>query len=372
MTKYRVADLFSGAGGLSLGFQQAGFNITFAADNDRDALDTYIHNFGPHAYTLDLTEGSPETIAAHILNTAGEIDLLIGGPPCQGFSIQRRGAKDDQRNHLLLKHVQIGLALSAKAILIENVPTILGNRGLEQLNEVFSLLSNASYSVTTKVLLAADYGVPQLRRRAFIVAFRKDFPHDFQFEQPSYSPQNYMTVRQAISDLPALPSDHSAHPDIANHQRRNISEINLKRLSYVPEGGGRLDIPEELRLPCHMKDNGHRHLDVYGRMFWDKPAPTITAMFDNFTRGRFAHPSETRNISNREGARLQSFPDSFIFLGNQKSVARQIGNAVPPILAEAVARSILCHLDSKILGQQKSLKRSHCGVKCIDREVTRE
>jgi len=372
MNRYRVADLFSGAGGLSLGFQQAGFEVVFAADNDKESLETYVHNFGPHAYSLDLTRGSPKAIAKQIREKAGDIDVLIGGPPCQGFSIQRRGAPDDPRNHLLLRHVQIGLALNVKALLIENVPTILGSRGAIQLNEALSLLADASYTVSSAVLQAADYGVPQLRRRAFVVAFRKDFPGEFRFLEPLYSPSSYVTVRQALSSLPGLPEDHSAHPEIANHQRRKISEINLKRLSYVPEGGGRLDIPEELRLPCHKKDNGHRHLDVYGRMVWDKPAPTITAMFDNFTRGRFAHPSETRNITNREGARLQSFPDSFVFLGNQKSVARQIGNAVPPMLATAVAHAISSHLDGKFLGRQKSRESSHGGVKRAEREVTRE
>ncbi|MEB2327755.1 MAG: DNA cytosine methyltransferase [Pseudomonas sp.] len=370
MKQYRVADLFSGAGGMSLGFKQAGFEVVFAADNDKEALETYIHNFGPHAYSLDLTKDSPEAIAKQIREKAGNIDVLIGGPPCQGFSIQRRGSPDDARNHLLLKHVQIGLALNVKALVIENVPTILGRRGAIQLNEALALLAGASYTVASAVLQAADYGTPQLRRRAFVVAFRGDFPGDFRFAEPTRSPDKYATVRQALSGLPRLPSDHSPHTEISNHQRRNISEINLERLSYVPEGGGRLDIPEELRLPCHRKDNGHRHLDVYGRMSWDKPAPTITAMFDNFTRGRFAHPSETRNITNREGARLQSFPDDFVFLGSQKSVARQIGNAVPPMLAAAVAHAISGHLDRKSLGRQKAGESSIGGIKGVERQVT--
>jgi DNA (cytosine-5)-methyltransferase 1 len=372
MIRYHVADLFSGAGGLSLGFRQAGFEVVFAADNDKESLETYVHNFGAHAYSLDLTKGSSKAIATQIREKAGDIDVLIGGPPCQGFSIQRRGTSDDPRNHLLLKHVQIGLALNVKALLIENVPTILGSRGATQLNQALSLLADASYTVASAVLQAADYGVPQLRRRAFVVAFRKDFRGEFRFAEPICSPSSYVTVRQALSGLPGLPADHSAHPEVPNHQRRKISEINLKRLSYVPEGGGRLDIPEDLRLPCHKKDNGHRHLDVYGRMIWDKPAPTITAMFDNFTRGRFAHPSETRNITNREGARLQSFPDSFVFLGNQKSVARQIGNAVPPMLATAVAHAISSHLDRNFIGRQKSRKSSLGGVKGAEREVTRD
>lgn len=370
MKRYKVADLFCGAGGLSLGFQNAGFDLVFATDNDKESLETYVLNFGPHAHAIDLSTSTPRTIATKIKKIAGEIDVLVGGPPCQGFSVQRRGSPDDPRNHLLLRHVQIGLALNAKVIIIENVPTILGNRGEAQLSEAIDSLESASYSVTATVLHAADYGVPQLRRRAFVVAFRKDYKETFEFDGCTVRPENYVTVREAIAGLPALPDDFMPHPSVANHQRRKISQINLERLSHVPEGGGRLDIPERLRLPCHSKDNGHRHLDVYGRMSWDKPAPTITAMFDNFTRGRFAHPSETRNITNREGARLQSFPDSFVFLGNQKSVARQIGNAVPPKLAEAVGRSVLRHLES---GSRKpSATGRTVEFKRIDRKATGE
>ncbi|MCX2921510.1 DNA cytosine methyltransferase [Stenotrophomonas rhizophila] len=358
---HRVADLFSGAGGLSLGFSSAGFDIAFATDHDSDSLATYSSNFNHLSAQMDLSRGTPRSVASQIIDCAGEIDVLIGGPPCQGFSLQRRGAAVDPRNDLLLRHVQIGLALNVKAILIENVPAILGVRGADHLAKVYSLLSRKSYHVTSRVLQAADYGVPQLRRRAFVVALRNDCCDRFDFEAPLHLPDSYKTVRDAFEGIPSPPINYEVHPNFKNHQRRRVSELNLKRLSFVPEGGGRLDIPEELRLPCHRKDNGHRHLDVYGRMSWRRPAPTITAMFDSFTRGRFAHPEEVRNITNREGARLQSFPDSFIFTGDQKSVARQIGNAVPPLLAASVARSMLAHLsprDSAVdLGKRVASKR---------------
>lgn len=346
MSKYRVADLFCGAGGLSLGFTNAGFEVVFSTDNDKNSLNTYSINLGNHATSLDLALGTPAAIARTIQETAGRIDILVGGPPCQGFSMQRRGLADDPRNHLLLRHVQIGLKLKARVIVIENVPTILGERGAPQVSEATKLLERSGYSVHKKILQAADYGVPQLRKRAFIIAFDKNYDANYQFPSPFFETSTYKTVRDALKGLPSPSEDHLPHSTIPNHQRRKISALNLERLSYVPEGGGRLDIPEYLRLPCHNKDNGHRHLDVYGRMFWGKPAPTITAMFDNFTRGRFGHPSETRNITNREGARIQTFPDDFVFVGDQKSVARQIGNAVPPKLAEAVANSILSQLNS--------------------------
>lgn len=370
--KFRAVDLFCGAGGLSLGFLNGGFDIVFAADNDSESLATYRRNLGDHVHKVDLSEGSPRSIASMIQKTAGNIDILIGGPPCQGFSIQRRGTGDDSRNNFLLRHVQIGIALNAKAILIENVPTILGGRGKTHMTELLDALNVADYCVNTKVLQAADYGVAQLRRRAFVVAIHKDYTNGFEIEIPALDAENYVTVRQALAGLPALPDNYVPHPEVPNYQRRKISAINLERLSHVPEGGGRLDIPENLRLPCHCKDNGHRHLDVYGRMSWNKPAPTITAMFDNFTRGRFGHPNENRNITNREGARLQSFADSFVFLGNQKSVARQIGNAVPPKLAEAVALFLLSYLSKGVTGQKNTVKCSSTGVECVQRQVAGE
>ncbi len=144
----------------------------------------------------------------------------------------------------------------------------------------------------------------------------------------------------ASEDCPAEHLD-SEHPLYANHVRVRISELNIKRIAHVPPGGGRADLPTDLQLRCHLNANRHRHLDVFGRIWWDRPGPTVTAMFDNFTRGRFAHPEHDRSITAREGARLQSFPDTFRFYGPKKDVARQIGNAVPPLLAKAVGGALM-------------------------------
>jgi len=347
--KFRVVDLFCGAGGLSLGFRNAGFDLVLSADNDNDSIKTYQRNLGNHALRLDLSAGTTGSIGKLITESIGAVDVLIGGPPCQGFSIQRRGDTNDDRNDLLLRHVRIGISVGAKCIVFENVPTVLGPRGHKHVSAAITALEKAGYTVKSAILQAADYGVPQLRRRAFVVAIEKKLTNEFYFPYPTHTNATYRTVRDAIADLPE-PAENCT-PDLAipNHQRRNISALNLERLSHVPEGGGRLDIPPRLRLACHSKDNGHRHLDVYGRMWWDKSAPTITAMFDNFTRGRFGHPTELRNITNREGARLQSFPDSFAFSGDQKSVARQIGNAVPPLLGEAVARAVKIALTGEMV-----------------------
>jgi DNA (cytosine-5)-methyltransferase 1 len=335
-----VVELFCGAGGLSLGLQQAGFKPVYAIDNDPDSCATYSANFPLTATQLDLSTAKVETIVRDVLARTRAVDLVCGGPPCQGFSMQGRGHSEDDRNALFLKFVRIAIGLKPKAILVENVPTILGPRGRPHVPKALDLLRNSGYKVETHVVQAADFRVPQIRKRAIIVALRAPFIATFKFPRPALQPSQYRTVRQAIGDLPQPLDNYAEHPRYKNHVRRRISEINLERIQHVPEGGGRLDVPRRLQLPCHMKANGHRHLDVFGRLRWDMPAATITAMFDNFTRGRFAHPDQHRNITNREGARLQSFPDSFHFVGPQKSVARQIGNAVPPLLARAIGSAI--------------------------------
>lgn len=339
--KYPFVDLFSGAGGLTLGFRNAGFSPVFAADFERHACATYRRNLGDHVQALDLAKVPTSEVVSRVREISEDIAVVAGGPPCQGWSVQRRGSPSDERNDLVLKFFDIAVGIRPRAIVMENVPTIFGKRGEEHFQVVDSSLERAGYRVWKKVLDAADYSVPQNRRRAILVAVRSDLSTRYRFPEPSIENGRFSTVREAIADLPEPPPDGSDHPAFPNHRLVLVSDLNKLRLSHVPEGGGRLDIPEELQLPCHRNSNGHRHLDVYGRLWWDKPAGTITAMFDNFTRGRFAHPCADRNITSREGARLQSFPDWFVFEGGKKDVARQIGNAVAPKLAQAIAKSLI-------------------------------
>lgn len=343
----KVADLFCGAGGLSLGLSKAGLDPVFAADWDSHSCSTYRQNLGSHVHCLDMEKFTVAELTQTISDSCGKLDVVAGGPPCQGFSVQGRGAPEDSRNDLFLKFGEVAVALRPRAILIENVPTVLGKRGAPYLGRVESELRRSGYNVYKSVLQAADYGVAQFRRRAFIVAIRLDCDKGFAFPIPKKRDGNYVTVREAIGSLPPPPDDFREHPEYANHRLVAISDINLQRLRHVPEGGGRLDVPVELQLPCHRKSNGHRHLDVFGRLWWDRPSGTITAMFDNFTRGRFAHPAEHRNITGREGARLQSFPDTFRFIGPKKDVARQIGNAVPPLLAQAMGEALALTLTNE-------------------------
>jgi DNA (cytosine-5)-methyltransferase 1 len=334
MPRYQSVDCFSGAGGLSLGLSWVGFHPIAAFDADPIACETFNANIRRVAIATTLDAIDPATIRE---NRRKRVDLVCGGPPCQGFSMQRRGSRHDSRNVLVVDFVRFALSISPRLIVIENVPGLLGERGRSQLSAAASLLTDAGYQWVSAVVDAADYGVPQRRLRAIVVAWDPDDAKPFEFPMGLSEPAR--TVREAIGDLPEPPPDYSEHPRYPNHIRVRMSDRNLERISHVPPGGGRLDIPEDLQLPCH-RQSDHRHLDVFGRMEWDKPAPTITAMFDNFTRGRFAHPSADRSITGREGARIQSFPDDFRFTGPKKDVARQIGNAVPPQLAASIGHSL--------------------------------
>jgi DNA (cytosine-5)-methyltransferase 1 len=334
MSRPTFIDCFAGAGGLSLGITESGFESIFAFDAEPVACQTLRHNLGGVVEAARIEDLDPERIEVRF----GKPDLVIGGPPCQGFSTQRRGAPTDPRNDLVNLYWAFALSFEPKVIVMENVPGVLGTRGTHQMDAVREMALESGYQIGSAVVDVTAIGVPQRRRRAIVVAWNPEFSKPFDFSC-FISDRQPMTVRDAIGDIPPPHDDFTEHPTFANHIRVRMSERNLERIAHVPPGGGRLDIPEGLRLACH-KGGTHRHLDVYGRLAWDEPAGTITAMFDNFTRGRFAHPTEDRNITSREGARLQSFPDWYEFSGAKKEVARQIGNAVPPLLGRVIGEEV--------------------------------
>lgn len=340
----RIIDCFCGAGGLSLGFENAGFKVVYAFDLDKASIKTYKNNpqyhHGP-AFVRDIYKVSKKSIEEDIGEKLGEIDVVIGGPPCQGFSVQRRGDDNDPRNHLVLEYIRMILDIKPRFFVMENVGGLLSPRGRPYLEELKNRCEEAGYIIKRDKLTASDYGVPQSRKRVFIVGEKvKDGKTLFSFPKPSGEPEK--TVRDAIADLMYV--DEKCLP---NHKADKLSAINLERIKSIKEGEGRDSLPEHLQLNCHKNNTGHRHLDTYGRMAWDKPSPTITARFDSFSRGRFGHPELNRTITLREGARLQTFPDDFEFLGSKVEVARQIGNAVPPVLAKKVADEIKRCLQQK-------------------------
>lgn len=349
MSEFTCIDSFCGAGGLGLGLQRAGFDIRLSFDIDDLCIKTIKKNnkyFNHPAIAADISDMLNGKVLEICNMERGELFLLAGGPPCQGFSIQRRGSDVDPRNQLVFKYAKLVDELYPRYFVMENVTGIAGKRGKTILEQLIDELGNIGYEVHINLLDAQDYGAPQRRKRYIIVGERSDMGVHYEYPK---SGGVHHTVRDAIGSLPEPPMDGSDYPGMPLHRRDKLSDVNLKRIQALKPGQGREFLPDELLADCHKIDSsviGYRN--VYGRMSWDEVAPTITARFDSFTRGKFGHPDQDRSISLREGALLQTFPEDFYFCGNKVDVARQIGNAVPPILAEQIGRSILeCYRGSE-------------------------
>jgi DNA (cytosine-5)-methyltransferase 1 len=337
MRKLQVLDLFSGAGGMSLGFSDAGFAITAAIDHWHDALNTF-HLNKAETQTL-LIDMSDESATHHALKSLGEVDVIIGGPPCQGFSIAGKRDPMDPRNKLYKSFIAAIREKKPTAFVMENVPTIASKTNAELYAEILNDLGGLGYKTQSKVLIASDFGVPQNRKRMFIVGVRKDVENNFEF--PSPTSEKY-TTRDAISDLPEFSVDDGSPYPLApqselqkalrnnsktlfNHQITEHSLATKLVISKVPDGGNFKDLPQELQ--------GIRNVNIaWTRFASDKPAFTI----DTGHRHHF-HYKFDRVPTVREAARLQSFPDTYIFLGSKTSQMKQVGNAVPPRLAYALA-----------------------------------
>lgn len=337
--KYTAIEGFCGPGGMSLGLQNAGFNVLAAFDNDEKSIETYNFNHGQHGYVLDAKKVTGKLLRS-LTSFNGNLDLFSGGPPCQGFSKQKRGAHlGDERNDLVLEYARLVSELTPRFFLLENVAMLGQKRGKDFISKIAKTLS--SYELYPHFYNAADYGLAQTRQRFIIVGKHKKVRASFEIPEPTVD--KWKTVKDFLRGMPEPPKDYSVHPTIPNHQRAKVTDINIKRFSYVPQGGGWKDIPEHLRLECHKSADTTKGgwPDVYGRLAWDGQCPTITGGFDSFTRGRYGHPKENRPLTPREAARLQGFPDNYAFLGNRGDVRSQIGNVVPPPLAEAVGIAIV-------------------------------
>jgi DNA (cytosine-5)-methyltransferase 1 len=333
-------ETFSGAGGMSLGLINAGFDVRLAFDINEAAIDTYNSNIAPHGHVLDATNVSGKQLLRLADLAEDRVDLLSGGPPCQGFSKQRRGAHllEDDRNRLVLEFARLVKATKARAFIFENVEIFGQKRGSDLISEIRDRLS--TYEIFTFFVCSSDFGLAQRRGRFLMIGIDKKERLSIPYIEKT---TELKTIRDVIGHLPPPPNDCSEHPSYPNHIKCRITAENEERFSYVPPGGGWQDIPMHLRLPCHqvtdIRSGGWP--DVYGRLEWDGQCPTLTAGFDSFSRGRYGHPQQNRSLTLREGALLQGFPEQFRFMGTRHDVRLQIGNAVAPPVARAAGEAVM-------------------------------
>jgi DNA (cytosine-5)-methyltransferase 1 len=321
-TKPKAIDLFCGCGGLTLGLKRAGFEVIGAIDCDDLAVETYkVNHPEVHVWETDIRQLTSKEVLSKLNLKKGELDLLAGCPPCQGFSTMRtlNGGRRirDKRNDLIFEYLRFVKELEPKAIMMENVPGLINDH---RFNTFCREIEKLGYKPNYDVKDAADYGVPQRRKRMILLAGKGK---EIDFAKPI----KRKTVADAIGKLP--PAGKSGDPLHDIQERRSPKVRDLIR--RIPRNGGsRTDLPKQDQLECHKKCNGFK--DVYGRMAWDKPAPTITSGCFNPSKGRFLHPEEDRAITIREAALLQSFPRSYhLSLRKGKGqAALMIGNALPP------------------------------------------
>ncbi len=334
-----VVDLFAGCGGGSLGFRAAGLTPVAAVEIDPVAAASYEQNLGITPITRDIRKvaGADLLAAGHL--GVGDLTLLFGCPPCQSFTVLRRGqnatAKDKQRNRLPREYLRLVGELRPRHLAFENVPGMLDGSGRPEFDVLINGIAALGYRAEWLIVDAVDYGVPQRRRRLLVIASRVTNPV---LPVPTHGPEgsgltSYVTVRQTIGHLP-----QAADSTDPLHTPRRHSEVALRRLRALKEGQARADLPADLQLACHKGHNGH--YDIYGRMWWDRPAPTLTSGCTNVTRGRFAHPEADRAITVREALMLQTFPPNAVVTGGVEAMALQIGNAVPPRLAQHIGATV--------------------------------
>lgn len=341
-------DLFAGAGGLSKGFLDAGVDIILGVDNDSQALETFrLNHGGAQALNLDLSK--KETVA-EIKKRAGDrsIDLIIAGPPCQGFSVTGPRNFDDKRNKLYLAVIAMVKEYNPKGFIIENVPGMATLYDGEIKEEILRRFRRMGYNVECDILCAADYGVPQIRNRLIFMGIRKDKGKP-DFPKPILKPSAYITCRQAIGDLPSRRDELGKEEDVYtlepqteyqkkmrngctvlhNHVATNHTQMVKDTIALVPEGGNYKDLPEGW-------GESRRFHEAWTRYHGDRPSKTI----DTGHRNHF-HYEYNRVPTIRENARLQSFPDDFVFTGTRTQQNRQVGNAVPPLLGYALAKKMI-------------------------------
>lgn len=331
MNKYKYIDLFAGAGGMSLGFDNAEFENVLAVEYDKCFAETYSYNFPSHNLKIaDIKNISNEEIKKIIGNN--KIDVIIGGPPCQGFSIAGKIGRnfiDDERNQLFKEFVRFVDVIKPKIFVMENVAALKTHNKGKTIDEIVKEFERVGYTVKYDVLNAVNYGVPQQRRRIFIIG-TLDEENKFNFPKEN---TKQITIAEALEGLPELENGETSN--IPNHNAMNHSKQMLEKMSYVKDGGDRNDIPEEIRPKSG---------DIRKYIRYNSKEPSICITGD---MRKVFHFNQNRALTGRELARIQTFPDNFIFKGNAGKVQQQIGNAVPPQLAFQIANSVKEVLDNE-------------------------
>ena len=393
-----MIDLFSGAGGLSEGLRQAGFHSLYANEVIKTYSETYARN---HPDTLvdqrDIRSVDAKSIRQKLKLEQGDLDLLAGGPPCQGFSINAPiRSNDDSRNHLFREFIRFVDEFQPKAVLIENVPGLVSFENGMTLQAILDELTNHGYHADVRILYAPHYGVPQTRWRTIIIGMKYQKDIQAAFPQPEYDAplrvnftsrfdgrniigfpqknnlQPHISVKDALSDLPVLNNGESGlecknyrslpknrfqylmrefSNGVFNHEAPRLSKINLERLKYIPVGGNWTNIPDNLLPKGMQRARKSDHTKRYGRVNPDGLASTILTKCDPHW-GAYFHYDQDRVFSVREAARIQTFPDHFIFTGSKAEQYEQVGNAVPPFLAAAIGHSLAKLLEVKGQGKK--------------------
>ena len=345
-----VYDFFCGCGGTSAGLRASGLDIRIGIDVDRDAQRTFEANF-PEAIFLrrDICILPVDTLTPYVTRDSNTPLLFSCCAPCQPFSRQNKNPDKRKDEALLLyEFARFVDYYLPELIFLENVPGLQNvDAGAGPFHDFVIFLNGLGYGVDYAVIESQDYGVPQRRRRLILVAsLLGSISLPGKTHGPETTHPSYTTVWEWISDYPPIAAGET-HPDIPNHRAARLSERNLERIRATPEGGGRLDWPEDLVLECHSKDYSG-HTDVYGRMRKDSPATGLTTRCISLSNGRFGHPEQDRAISVREAASIQTFTRDFLFFGNLNSMARQIGNAVPVTLAQVFGQMFLEHCEAHL------------------------
>lgn len=366
----RAVDLFAGAGGLSLGFENAGFKVVFAVENDVRSAKTYRMNRNGRSREVILSDISQINFTDTLKEfrfKKGEIDILLGGPPCQGFSFSNMKTRtaDNPKNHLYKEFLRAVKEIYPKWILFENVQGIANFEKGKIIEVINTELNALGYLDTFHIINSADYGVPQMRKRFFLIGNRTGIK--FSFPQPTCGNgrKPYITVHDAISDLSLLGNGNNIDSlpyryngsKLSNYQREmrkgwrknyclnnritKNSDLIVKRYKFIPPGGNWKDIPAHLME--NYKNKSNCHSGIYKRLKWDEPSIVIS----NFRKCMLIHPKQDRGLSVREAARFQSFPDEYIFYGTLGSQQQQVANAVPPLLAKSIAVAIRKIIEDK-------------------------